>query len=167
MKKKLAAGLLVIVLAFLYYYVTLPAINIHESGFWFFLAALVVVMLVLYAIKKRIRSMYELKSNKVLKGGVFVILGIGVIYAVGALLSSPIVNANKYQKLVQPEERNFTDDIKEISYDQIPLLDKESASLLGDRKMGSMVDLVSQFEVSDLYSQINYKGQPYRVTPLE
>lgn len=167
MKKKLAAGLLVIVLAFLYYYVTLPAINIHESGFWFFLAAVVVVMLLLYAIKKRIRSMYELKSNKVLKGGVFVILGIGVIYAVGALLSSPIVNANKYQKLVQPEERNFTEDIKEISYDQIPLLDKESASLLGDRKMGSMVDLVSQFEVSNLYSQINYKGQPYRVTPLE
>lgn len=167
MKKKLAAGLLVIVLAFLYYYVTLPAINIHESGFWFFLAAVVAVMLLLYAIKKRIRSMYELKSNKVLKGGVFVILGIGVIYAVGALLSSPIVNANKYQKLVQPEERNFTEDIKEISYDQIPLLDKESASLLGDRKMGSMVDLVSQFEVSNLYSQINYKGQPYRVTPLE
>ena len=167
MKKKLAAGFLVIVLAFLYYYVTLPALNIHESGFWFFLAAVVVVMLVLYAIKKRIRSMYELKSNKVLKGGIFVILGIGVIYAVGTLLSSPIVNANKYQKLVQPEERNFTDDIKEISYDQIPLLDKESASLLGDRKMGSMVDLVSQFEVSNLYSQINYKGQPYRVTPLE
>ena len=167
MKKKLAAGLLVIVLAFLYYYVTLPAINIHESGFWFFLAAVVAVMLLLYAIKKRIRSMYELKSNKILKGGVFVILGIGVIYAVGALLSSPIVNANKYQKLVQPEERNFTEDIKEISYDQIPLLDKESASLLGDRKMGSMVDLVSQFEVSNLYSQINYKGQPYRVTPLE
>lgn len=167
MKKKLAAGLLVIVLAFLYYYVTLPAINIHESGFWFFLAAVVAVMLLLYAIKKRIRSMYELKSNKILKGGVFVILGIGVIYAVGALLSSPIVNANKYQKLVRPEERNFTEDIKEISYDQIPLLDKESASLLGDRKMGSMVDLVSQFEVSNLYSQINYKGQPYRVTPLE
>ena len=167
MKKKLAAGLLVIVLAFLYYYVTLPAINIHESGFWFFLAAVVAVMLLLYAIKKRIRSMYELKSNKILKGGVFVILGIGVIYAVGALLSSPIVNANKYQKLVQPEERNFTEDIKEISYDQIPLLDKVSASLLGDRKMGSMVDLVSQFEVSNLYSQINYKGQPYRVTPLE
>lgn len=95
------------------------------------------------------------------------ILAIGVVYAVGALLSSPIVNANKYQKLVEPEERNFTEDIKEISYDQIPLLDKESASLLGDRKMGSMVDLVSQFEVSSLYSQINYKGQPYRVTPLE
>ena len=50
--------------------------------------------------------------------------------------------------------------------DQIPLLDKESAALLGNRKMGSMVDMVSQFEVSDLYSQINYQGRPVRVTPL-
>ena len=32
--------------------------------------------------------------------------------------------------------------------------------------MGSMVDLVSQFEVSPLYSQINYQGKPMRVTPL-
>lgn len=45
MKKKLGAGLLVLVLAFLYYYVTIPAINIHESGFWFFLAAVVAVIL--------------------------------------------------------------------------------------------------------------------------
>ena len=111
--------------------------------------------------QKRMRSMYELKSNKVLKGGVFVILGIGVIYAVGALLSSPIVNANKYQKLVQPEERNFTDDIKEISYDQIPLLDKESASLFRNRKMGSMVDLVSQFEVMICILRLITKGKPY------
>lgn len=67
---------------------------------------------------------------------------------------------------MEPEERNFAEDIKEISYDQIPLLDKESAELLGNRKMGSMVDMVSQFEVSSLYSQINYKEQPYRVSPL-
>ena len=32
--------------------------------------------------------------------------------------------------------------------------------------MGSMVDMVSQFEVSDLYSQINYQEKPVRVTPL-
>ena len=39
--------------------------------------------------------------------------------------------------------------------------------MLGNRKMGSMVDMVSQFQVSDLYSQINYQGKPVRVTPLE
>jgi hypothetical protein len=65
-----------------------------------------------------------------------------------------------------PETGNFAEDIEQISYDQIPLLDKESAALLGNRKMGSMVDMVSQFEVSDLYSQINYQGRPVRVTPL-
>ena len=65
-----------------------------------------------------------------------------------------------------PETGDFTEDIQQISYDQIPLLDKESAALLGNRKMGSMVDMVSQFEVSNLYSQINYQGRPVRVTPL-
>ena len=64
MKKKIAAGLTLLVLAFLYYYVTLPAVNIHESGFWFFLGALVVAVLVLYGFKKRISSVQELRTNK-------------------------------------------------------------------------------------------------------
>lgn len=164
--KKIAAGLGILLLAFVYYYITLPAINIHESGFWFFLGTVVVLLLVIYAVRKRLRSPQEIKSNKVMKAGLFLVLAIIVVYGVGTLLSSPIVNAKKYQQLVTPEERDFTEDIKEISYDQIPLLDKESAELLGNRKMGSMVDMVSQFEVSSLYSQINYQGQPYRVTPL-
>lgn len=164
--KKIAAGLGILLLAFVYYYITLPAINIHESGFWFFLGTVVVLLLVIYAVRKRLRSPQEIKSSKVMKAGLFLVLAIIVVYGVGTLLSSPIVNAKKYQQLVTPEERDFTEDIKEISYDQIPLLDKESAELLGNRKMGSMVDMVSQFEVSSLYSQINYQGQPYRVTPL-
>ncbi len=164
--KKIAAGLGILLLAFVYYYITLPAINIHESGFWFFLGTVVVLLLVIYAIRKKPRSPQEIKSSKVMKAGMFLILAIIVVYGVGTLLSSPIINAKKYQQLVAPEERDFTEDIKEISYDQIPLLDKDSAELLGNRKMGSMVDMVSQFEVSGLYSQINYQGQPYRVTPL-
>ncbi len=53
-----------------------------------------------------------------------------------------------------------------MDYRTIPLLDKDSAALLGDRKMGSLVDMVSQFEVADDYTQINYNGVPVRVTPL-
>ena len=33
--------------------------------------------------------------------------------------------------------------------------------------MGSMVDMVSQFEVNNLYTQINYNAKPIRVTPLD
>ena len=89
------------------------------------------------------------------------------IWAVGALLSSPIVNAGKYQKLMAVENGEFSKDIEELSFDQIPLLDKDSAEILGNRKMGSMVDMVSQFEVDELYSQINYQDRPVRVSPLK
>lgn len=65
------------------------------------------------------------------------------------------------------ETGEFTTDIEELSFDQIPLLDRDSATLLGNRKMGSMVDMVSQFEVDELYSQINYQDRPVRVSPLK
>jgi len=64
------------------------------------------------------------------------------------------------------KEGVFTDDIDEISYSQIPMLDKDSAEKLGDRKLGELSDMVSQFEVADDYSQINYQDEPVRVTPL-
>lgn len=54
-----------------------------------------------------------------------------------------------------------------MSFDRVPLLDKDTAEILGDRKMGSMVDMVSQFEADDIYTQINYKERPVRVTPLK
>lgn len=149
-----------------YYYVALPAINIHSTGFWAFLVALGVILLVWYAVKKRIGSVQEVKESKVMKLGIAAIVVVVLVYVVGAVLSSPIVNAKKYRNLLEIEERDFTEDIKPADFNQVPLLDKESASLLGNRKMGSMVDMVSQFEVSDLYSQINYNGKPVRVTPL-
>ena len=46
------------------------------------------------------------------------------------------------------------------------MLDKDSAEKLGDRKLGELADMVSQFEVAENYTQINYHGRPVRVTPL-
>ncbi|BFL47258.1 CvpA family protein [Lactonifactor longoviformis] len=168
-KSKIIAVLAVIILAGIYYYVTLPAINIHESGFWFFLAAVVAVILVIYGLRRRssFHSVKDIKENKIIKVGLGVIILIAVVYLIGSVLSSPIVNAKKYQKLITQTEGDFTEDIEQADFDRIPLLDKDSAVLLGNRKMGSMVDMVSQFQVSDLYSQINYQGKPVRVTPLE
>ena len=108
----------------------------------------------------------DLHEMKGLKFMGILLLVVFAVYLVGSILSSPIVNAGKYQKLMTIEERDFTDDIKEVDYNTIPLLDKNSAALLGNRKMGSLVDMVSQFEVSDDYTQINYQGKPVRVTPL-
>lgn len=162
---KLFLFLAMLVIACIYYYVTIPAANIHSSGFWMFILALMILVLFVYGVR-RVRSASEIRQSKVLKFGIGAVALVILVYIVGSVLSSPIVNARKYQKLIEPEISNFTEDIRQIRYDQIPLLDKESAMLLGNRKMGSMVDMVSQFEVSNLYSQINYKGRPVRVTPL-
>lgn len=165
-KGKILMLLVIVLAACAYYYVAIPAINIHAGGFWGFLIALVVFCLLLYAGKKGVHSPGEIRQFKLLKLGVGLAGLLVLIYVGGSVLSSPIVNAKKYRDLMVPETGDFTEDIQQISYDQIPLLDKESAAILGNRKMGSMVDMVSQFEVSNLYSQINYQGRPVRVTPL-
>ena len=127
---------------------------------------IVVLAAVGYARKKRLNR-YELRTSKGLKAILGVLAAVVIVYLVGTLLSSPIVNAKKYQKLMTVENGEFSKDIEELSFDQIPLLDRESAAILGNRKMGSMVDMVSQFEVDELYSQINYQDQPVRVSPLK
>ncbi len=164
-KKNLLIVLAVIVAAGGYYYAALPAINIHSSETWFFGMFLLVALAAAYALRRKL-GRKELKQSKVMKFFGVLILGAGIVYLLGSLLSSPIVNAKKYQKLLTVKEGEFTEDIEELSFDKIPLLDKGTAEILGDRKMGSMVDMVSQFEVDNIYSQINYKDNPVRVSPL-
>ena len=177
MKKKKGKMLLILAILLvlgIYYYVTIPAINIHASGFWVSLIVILVLLLILCMGRNlRVRSFddlhnirEEIKESKLTRLLAGLIVVVVVVYLGGSILSSPIVNAKKYQKLLEPETSNFADDIDQVNYNQIPLLDKDSAELLGNRKMGSMVDMVSQFEVSSLYSQINYQGRPVRVTPL-
>lgn len=173
MKKKSKAliGLVLIIMAGIYYYVTLPAFNLHSSETWYLLA-IFLVLLVFYYLARRgreygIRTLMELREDKILKIFLGLIVGLGLVYVVGSVLSSEIVNASAYEKLMTVEEGTFTDDVEELSFDKIPLLDRDTATLLGDRKMGSMVEMVSQFEVDDIYSQINYKDNPVRVSPLK
>ena len=171
-------------IAAVYYYIQLPAINIHSPGFWKFIIFIMIIATMAVWIMNHDKSkegrqfvnkmaakdyIFDFKTRSgalifKLVGGVTILLV--VIYFVGNILSSPIINASKYQKLLTVETRNFTDDIKEVSYDKIPLLDKDSASIIGTRVMGTMVDMVSHYEVDDMYSQINYKEKPVRVTPL-
>lgn len=187
---KVIAALVVLVLAVagLYYYIVLPPINIHAPGFWWFIIFVLTVAAIcslLFGLeeldrrekytkrgrKRERKQSYELKyksdfakylSRTLVAAAVVCV----VIFIIGSILSSELINAKKYQQLMTVEQRTFADDIKEVSYDKIPILDKESATNIGNRVMGTMVDMVSQFEVSDRYTQINYNNKPVRVSPL-
>lgn len=168
-----------------YYYVALPPINIHAPGFWGFVISAIAVLALLAGLTNLRRpdigighdgkvrmngSSFSFKSKKgatLVKALVAVAFVAFVIFIIGSILSSPLVNAGKYQKLLSVETRKFTDDIKPVSYNQIPILDKDSAAIIGNRVMGTMVDMVSQYEISDNYTQINYKDKPFRVSPLK
>lgn len=174
--KKYLLILPILLIIGIYYYVTLPVINIHSPGLWKLILLILLVVLVIYALPytaitttgKRSRPInLNLPWNR-LPFKILTILfgGVLLVYMIGGLLSSPVFNAGKYQRLMKVKKSEFTKDITQISYQQIPLLDKDSAAILGARKMGSLVDLASQFEVADEYTQINYQDNPVRVTPL-
>lgn len=175
--KKIIAAVIALLAVGVYYYVALPAVNIHSVGFWqclLFLIAACTAAGAFVQIRKEAKKDMSVSfrpkdlilQSRAVKAGIALFVIVGAIFLVGSLLSSPIVNAGKYQKLLTVENSEFSRDIKEVSYKTIPLLDKNSAELLGNRKMGSMVDMVSQFEVSSEYTQINYQDTPVRVAPL-
>ncbi len=165
MKKRFFKVYIILIFAFLlflFYYIYLPVINIHSSDLWIFIISMLFLGAGAYKIIK-----FKTANQKIIKAILFFAITLFIVYLIGYILSSPIVNAKKYQSLINIQNSDFKKDIKQISYDEIPILDKETAINLGSRKMGSMVDMVSQFEVNNLYTQINYNAKPTRVTPLD
>ena len=154
----------------LFFYLELPAINLHAEEFYGF----VLLLCLTYCICSLLTSGFQGTGAK----GYFTFVKkqctvpffaaalLVVTALIGALTSWVVLRAKDYQALLPIENGSFTEEIAEVSYDRIPMLDKDSAQKLGDRKLGELADMVSQFEVAENYTQINYHGRPVRVTPL-
>lgn len=157
------------------YYYELPALNIHAEESWIFFVAAIVIGLVLnfwpifkvLFLERNGDVVDRAERWKTAKKLLLVPIVLCVVYGVGMLLSSPILRAGAYRELLDVQSGDFASDIHEVDYSQIPILDSDSASRLAEREMGSMVDMVSQYEVSPYFNQINYQGKPVRVTPLQ
>lgn len=168
------AVVILIIAAFCYWWFH-PPINIHSVDLWMFLAIFVLLpsFLVFFifhqiyqrGMGKREKSEKKAKRYKGLMVVPVVVALVGVLGGVASLTLFP-GNAEKYSNILQTTDGDFAQDIQEADYSTIPFIDRDSAVLLGNRTMGTMADYVSQFEISDLYSQINYKDAPVRVSPL-
>ena len=163
---------LVVTLVFglLYFYVELPAINLHAEEFYVFAFLLCAV----YCVCAVITSGFQGEGVRGYVGFVkkqctvpfLAFIGLIAVIAVGAISSWVVLRASSYSELLPIQNGDFTAEVEEISYDQIPMLDADSASRLGSRKLGELADMVSQFEILPSYTQINYQGRPVRVTSL-
>lgn len=178
-KRILISSLITLAVGGVGYYISLPPINIKSSEFWSFFAFVAVVFLVSFffsGVLKLLknaeiepkRRKINLPQSKKLRVILFSVIGVVLIGSLAIFISSSqMFNAKDYKNMLTVEERDFNEDISEISLSQIPVVDKDTAIRLGSRKIGEVVELVSQFNVSDFYTQINYKSAPTRVSPLD
>ena len=105
---------------------------------------------------------------KAFKVASWIPVAIALVGVVGALASLSVFpgNAAKYASVLETQDADFAQDIQQVDYSEIPIIDRDSAALLGNRAMGNIPEYVSQFEIAGTYSQINYQGTPVRVSPL-
>ena len=161
-----------------YFYVALPPLNPQAQEFYGFVTLLCIVYVISIFLlsggnpdnvvrtpKEKVREWLRFIKSRCLPVGILFAAMI-VVVVVGQIISLPIFRAGAYRDLLTVEDGNFATDIAQISFDEIPTLDRDSAEFLGDRQMGTLSDMVSQFEYSNDSTQINYQGRPVRVAPI-
>ena len=172
--KILVSLLITAVVGLVYFYVALPPINLQSSDFYTFVGILCVVYVLCALVTSGmnvatsgggVKDYLRFIKQQCLPVGIL-FLALIAVALVGAILSAPIFRAAAYRDLLTVENGKFTEDISQISFDEIPTLDRSSAEYLGDRQMGTLSDMVSQFEYSNDSTQINYQGRPVRVAPI-
>ena len=172
--KILVSLLITAVVGLVYFYVALPPINLQSSDFYTFVGILCVVYVLCALVTSGmnvatsgggVKDYLRFIKQQCLPVGIL-FLALIAVALVGAILSAPIFRAAAYRDLLTVENGKFTEDISQISFDEIPTLDESSAEFLGDRQMGTLSDMVSQFEYSNDSTQINYQGRPVRVAPI-
>lgn len=178
MKLKVRIALFVIFAAVIggFYYAYFPAINIHLEIFWTTLIVVFLSLAIILGAKSSISQMVGRLSKKpsikefswfAKLCSVLVIVCVGVLI-VGSALGATLFCSRAYANLLPVDKREFTEDIEQSDQvTDIALMDTESARIFGNRKIGSLSDVVSQYEIEADYTQISIKGQPMKVSGLK
>ena len=167
------------------YYIYYPVFNIQSTTFWewlMFHSVIVTLIFIFCGIVGR-REKGEGPFRAIKRNGEYFVKGRGklqiltlflvpifcfLVIVFGNLAGAPIFNARRYASLLKVDTRDFVEDIPQSeNVDNIALMDTRSARIFGDRKIGSLSDVVSQFEVESDYTQINIDNKPMKVANLK
>lgn len=155
------ALIIVGIVAFVVDYITLPAYNLHDAGF---ITLLVIYLFVFGTLYSAFSHRFDFIVKITYGFGVLLI----VFMIVMSFLSSEFLNAGKYRdQIVIKSSDNFSAEFDVIDLKKIPLVDQNTAQQLGDKQIGRVQGLGSQFDINNEYLLINVKDSVYRVSPLE
>ena len=175
--KIIIAILLTVIGGAVAYYFMLPALNFKSLDFYYFIG----VIIAIYVVSTFILSKAFIKPEYIpyVKKRATIPVIIGLVFAlvlgVGYLTSCELFRAKAYSEIIDVKTENFGENDKSITtitslkdFSAVPMIDKEVAENLANKKLGELSEYVSQFVIDSAYStQINYKGNPYRIFPLK
>lgn len=168
--------ILLIALIGVYYYTFHPAINIHLEPFW---GAVIVVFIgfgCIFALNQikdawfsNVSEVFREKKLSFITKFFFVLALLSVfVFAIGSIAGLKVFRAKTYSQMLKVKTYDFAKDIDETEQiTDIALMDTASAKIFGNRKIGSLSDVVSQYEVEDAYTQISVDKQPFKVSALK
>ena len=159
-KTYLIPALITLIPIALIWYLVIPAINLKDEGFWFW----IIMSLFLYMINLTIYATAKKKPFS-LKVSVYALLAMVLFIVIASFQGSRIFNAKRYSEIlnVQDGDVELIPNVEKTN--SIALMDTTSAERLGDRKIGSLSGVVSQYNVGS-YMQIDHQTAPVKVAPL-
>jgi hypothetical protein len=155
----------------------LPALNLKSLDFYYFIAVLLGLFIgsTFILSKAFIKPEYIPYVRKTATVPVIIGLVFALILGVGYLTSCELFRAKAYSEIIDVKTENFGENDKSITtitsledFEAVPMIDKEVAENLANKKLGELSAYVSQFVIDSAYStQINFEGNPYRIFPLK
>ena len=153
------------------YYFMLPPLNFKSTDTYLFIgivaAIFVALMFVLSGAFRSPEYVEYVKRRSIPSIAIIVVLL--VVVGIGMAISSVFFRAKTYSKIIEVDEsKSFASDIQDADFSSVPVLDNAAASVLANRTLGDLAAIgkVSQFEVSNQFTQINYKNNPVKLTTL-
>ena len=151
------------------YYLTIPAMNFKSTDFYTFWFALIAIFCVsfyfLCGANKKVERREYCKKRAIYP--IVLVVMMLIVMGVGWLAGCTLFRAKSYSELADVKESSFTEDFEDINYTDVPRLDALTSKVLADQQLGSLSEYKSQYVVSNVSTQINYKNHPVRVAYLE
>ena len=168
---------------FIFGYLFCPALNVKSLGLWILIDVAIFIFCLVSRLfiglksykkvaesKKKKRAHYTSEAANLIFSAKHYIVPISLASLILLLFvfATTVFNATAYADIMKVSEGDFSKDIAQsVGTDSIALMDTSSAQMLGDREIGALSDVVSQFDVSGEYTQIDLKGRPIKVAALE
>ena len=160
-KSVFASAVIVALLALVIDYVSLPAYNIHNSGMYMLFAFYLMVFAVL-------NFLFTQRFSTLVRNSAALAVLLVLFVVVMTIVGSEILNSRKYRdQIVISEKTDFSSSFSAISLSKIPVVDKATAQQLGDKQIGKVQGLGSQYSIDPTYTLVSTPTSILRVSPLE